>query len=49
MEETGLDEKETKLRDAVDRLKREMKGISEEDWIRAIKESRNDRRKQIPH
>jgi hypothetical protein len=43
MEETGIYEKETRLRQAVDRLKLEMKGMTEEEWVQAIKKSRKER------
>jgi hypothetical protein len=43
MKETRLKVEEAKLRETVDRLKLEMKGITEDEWVQAIEKSRRDR------
>lgn len=48
LEEAVAQKKQARLLGVVDQLKQEMKGVTEEQWVRAIKNSRK-RRIQIPH
>ncbi|MCL5068890.1 MAG: DUF4145 domain-containing protein [Thaumarchaeota archaeon] len=43
LEEAILRQKESRLKQAIENVKREMKSVSEEEWVQAIKSSRKRR------
>jgi hypothetical protein len=49
LEEAVSQKKQARLLEIAEQLKQEMKGVTEEEWVRAIKNSRKTRRRQIAH
>ncbi len=49
LEQAVSQKKQARLQKVVEELKQEMKGVSEEEWVRAIKNSRKTRRRRIAH